>query len=84
MKVPHLEGEGGRFKMSEQCKALGGPVQPLNCHGCATKECEFKERQLERVMNGGPTKVAVTFVLVACLSLSFRAWQSFLCCFSTL
>jgi hypothetical protein len=84
MKAPHLEGEGGRFKMSEQCKALGGPVQPLNCHGCATKECEFKERQLERVMNGGPTKVAVTFVLVACLSLSFRAWQSFLCCFNTL
>ena len=38
-----------RFKMSEQCKMLGGPVQPLNCHGCATKECEFKERQLERV-----------------------------------
>ena len=35
--------------MSEQCKVLGGPVQPLNCHGCATKECEFKERQLERV-----------------------------------
>ena len=54
--------------MSEQCKLLGGPVRPLNCHGCATKECEFKERQLERVMNAGPTNVAVTFVLVACLS----------------
>jgi hypothetical protein len=37
------------FKMSEQCKVLGGPVQPLNCHGCATKECEFRERQLELV-----------------------------------
>jgi len=35
--------------MSEQCKVLGGPVQPLNCHGCATRECEFRERQLERV-----------------------------------
>jgi hypothetical protein len=35
--------------MSEQCKVLGGPVQPLNCHGCATKECEFREQQLERV-----------------------------------
>ncbi|MGD0171684.1 MAG: hypothetical protein ABSB81_06135 [Halobacteriota archaeon] len=35
--------------MSEQCVVLGGPVQPLNCHGCATKECEFRERQLERV-----------------------------------
>jgi hypothetical protein len=40
---------GRWFKMSEQCKVLGGPVQPLNCHGCATKECEFRERQLELV-----------------------------------
>ena len=27
--------------MSEQCKLLGSPMQSLNCHGCATKECEF-------------------------------------------
>ena len=47
-------GEGRRFKMSEQCKLLGGPVQPLNCHGCATKECEFRERQLELVFTGAP------------------------------
>jgi hypothetical protein len=40
--------------VSEQCKLLGGPVQPLNCHGCATKECEFTERQLELVFTRAP------------------------------
>jgi glutamate synthase domain-containing protein 2 len=29
-------------------------VQPLNCHGCATKECEFTERQLELVFTRAP------------------------------